>query len=103
MKFKEARETLRNAFRKAMYGTIIAGAVGAFGTWVYGLPNSNGRKVLERIGAKVIKDKGHPPFGIGGGSGLFSSKFTIENKKGEQEDVIVSQGFFSPATVTLSR
>lgn len=103
MKFREARNKLRTAFRRAMYGSIIAAAFGAVGTWVYGLPNGNGRKVLERLGAKVVEDKGHPPFGFGGGSGIFSSKFTIEDKKGAREDVIVSQGFFSPATVSMTR
>ena len=104
MKFRDLKYSLRDAFRKVMWTGVIASVLGGFGTYMYGLPNSGeGRKTLENIGVKVMEDKGHPAFGFGGGSGLFSSKFTIENTDGTQQDVVVSRGLSTNTAITFQK
>ncbi len=104
MKFSDLRYRLRDAFRTAMVGGIIIGTLGGIGTYLYGLPNgTSGRKTLEDIGIKVVEDKGHPAFGFGGGSGLFSSTFTIQAKDGSLQNVVVSQGLTNRTSITFER
>jgi hypothetical protein len=103
MKFRDIGYRLQDAFRKVMWGGVITGVLGGFGTYMYGLPNGDGRSTLENIGVKVVEDKGHPAFGMGGGSGLFSSTFTIETKDGGQEDVVVSRGLTNRTSITFGR
>lgn len=102
MKLREIGYRLSDAFRLAKWGVVIASVLGGTGVYLYGLGNSeHGRNTLEKMGAKVIEDKGHPPFGIGGGSGLFSSRFTIETRDGNREDVVVSRGLTAPTSITF--
>ena len=102
MGLREIRYRLSDAFHYATWGLIIAGVVGGAGVYFYGAGDSdNGRKTIESLGAKVIEDKGHPAFGIGGGPGLFSTTFTIETKDGKREDVVVSRGLTSRTTITF--
>ncbi|TAL39359.1 MAG: hypothetical protein EPN97_02750 [Alphaproteobacteria bacterium] len=102
MKFREIGYRLSDAFRLAKWGVIIASVLGGGGVYLYGLGDSeHGRKTIESLGAKVIADKGHPPFGIGGGAGLFSSRFTIETKDGSREDVVVSRGLLARTAITF--
>lgn len=102
MKFREIGYRLSDAFRFATWGVLIASILGGTGVYFYGLGDSaHGRKTIESMGAKVIEDKGHPPFGIGGGAGLFSSRFTIETKDGAREDVVVSRGLTARTAITF--
>jgi hypothetical protein len=102
MKFSEIGYRLSDAFHFAKWGVVIASVLGGTGVYMYGLGDSaHGRKTIENMGAKVIEDKGHPPFGIGGGSGLFSNRFTIETKDGSREDVVVSRGLAARTSITF--
>jgi hypothetical protein len=102
MNLKEIGYRLSDAFHFAKWGVLIASVLGGTGVYLYGLGDSeHGRKTIESMGARVIEDKGHPPFGIGGGAGLFSSRFTIETKDGSREDVVVSRGLTVRTAITF--
>ena len=102
MKLREMGYRLSDAFHYAKWAVVIGGILGGTGVYLYGLGDSeHGRKTIENMGAKVIEDKGHPPFGIGGGAGLFSSRFTIETKDGSREDVVVSRGLSARTSITF--
>src|SRR4051812_34172033 len=102
MNLKYLGYQLTDAFRTATLWTLLVGGLGGGAVYLYGVGDSaHGRKTIENMGAKVVADKGHPPFGAGGGAGIFSTRFTIETRDGKRDDVVVSHGFSAPTSITF--